>query len=148
MTDTPAIYLGGPIQHSDDDGKTWRERVVDRYGSAFEFHDPWEKYPDGVSNGEILDPDSEYHWEDAEIMAGDRHQIRKSDGILIKYDGEKTWGTPREMEYVSRWGRGPDIPVAIATTIERPSPWMHDAIAIESNIDAAIAILSKEITDA
>lgn len=147
MSDKPTVYLAGPIQHTQDDGKSWRKYIKDKYEHLFEFQDPWDKYPDGVSNDEILDPESEHHWTDEEIMASDREQIDQSDGLIIHYEQKPIWGTPREMEYVSEWGRGPDIPVVIQTKEDETSPWMHDAVAIVERFDAAVKLLKEAIDD-
>lgn len=143
---TIRVYLCGPIQHAQDDGKGWREYIKAEAGDRFEFKNPWSKYPDGATNAEILDPDSDVYWKDSDIMAGDRDQIDQSDALLIHYAGEPTWGSPREHEYVSEWGRGPDIPVVIQLSDEQYySPWMHDADAIVDTFAEAIDALEAAV---
>jgi hypothetical protein len=143
----PTLYLCGPIQHAADDGKGWREDIRSEHSDSFSFQDPWDKYPDDATNDEILADDCPPYWSDAEIMAGDREQIDKSDGLLIRYEGEPTWGSPREMEYVSDWGRGPDIPCVIVADDEDRSPWMHDALAIVETFHDAMWVFNHIFYD-
>lgn len=148
MADKPRVYMCGPIQHAQDDGKGWRQIIKQKYGDEFEFADPWSKYPEGSTNAEILDPESEHHWTDEDIMDGDREQIAKSDALLIHYAGEATWGSPREHEYVSRWGRGPDIPVVIQLSDKKYySPWMHDAYAVVETFEEAMEAIKEAVSE-
>lgn len=146
MSEQPTVYLCGPIQHAQDDGKGWRAYVRESYGHEFDFNDPWSKYDDEATNSQILDPGSEYYWSDVEIMEGDREQIDEADALLIHYAGESTWGSPREHEYVSEWGRGPDIPVVIQLSDEEfYSPWMHDAYAVVKTFEEAFTALRTAV---
>lgn len=140
----PTVYLSGPIQHAQDYGKGWRQRVKAKYSDDFEFSDPWSKYPEGSKNDEILDGVYSDEWPDSRIMAEDRKQIDQCDALIIHWPGgTESFGTPREAEYVSEWGRGPDIPFVVQTTVERPSPWMDDALAIVETFDEAFEALRE-----
>lgn len=145
----PKVYLCGAIENAPFEGKSWRNQLKDSYGDEIEFLDPWDNDPDGVSNREVRDPESPYYRSDEEIMKSGREQIDESDALLIYDDGSHTWGSPREHEYVSEWGRGPDIPVVIVLTDPSlHSAWMCDAEAIVRNFDEAIVAIKRAIEEA
>lgn len=109
MTDfKPAVYLAGPVQHVEDGGSTWRDKVKELYGDQFDLLDPLDKYDTSSLEVEWLQPDetpSDYPDADEvlspmEIVGPDKDMIDASDVVLIGLrDTVPMYGTPREHEY-------------------------------------------------
>ncbi len=113
MTDQPRIYLAGPIRDRSDDGRTWRDEVGEK--SWAEWVNPLDKY-DPREGGRDVET-----YTDQEIVDTDLAAIDRCDAILVRYDGERTWGTPMEVLYASQQY----IPVAVAWLDDsRVNPWV------------------------
>jgi len=104
------IYLAGPVADRDDSGAGWREAIKTEYGDEFEFLDPLDKY----------DPRDDGQPTAREIVESDLDLVMDADALLVRYDGEATWGTPMEVQFAHRR----DTPVALTWLGESPiSPW-------------------------
>jgi len=120
------VYLAGPIQHSADRGKGWRQRVKEIDG--FEWIDPLEKYDNTCDESE--------EWSNTKIVEEDLSLIDRSDAILVHWEEVPTCGTPMELRYAHEWL----TPVVAQTTVptERLSPWFtYHVDAIEKTFEDA-----------
>lgn len=125
MQQNPTVYLAGPIQHADDDGRRWRSEIQATYDSV-----DWASPHDGYDT-----PDDYDDWEPAEIVATDRQMIRQSDGLLVRYEKVATWGTPREHEYATTLG----LPVFVWCESDQPSPWVQvDVECVSSDLQTVV----------
>lgn len=133
----PRVYLAGPIHYPDDDGRGWRE-TIKPWGAVVEWVDPLDEH----------DRATDERMPDKDIRELDRTLIDSCDGMLLRYELTPSWGTPREMEYVSEYGTGPDIPVVVWTDVpsEDRSPWVTDADYIETNMLVAMDLIHSEVT--
>jgi hypothetical protein len=76
MAYTPRVYLAGPIQHANDNGKGWRARVKQNYDEC-EWIDPLDKY-DATEH--------EYQeWTDEQIVEDDLTMIDNADALLVHW---------------------------------------------------------------
>lgn len=107
------VYLAGPIQHSDDHGVGWRERVKSEF-DAFTWLDPLAAYESHSS--ELY-----REWTDERIVEKDLSMIDNSDALLVGWDDVPSCGTPMEVFYAKRCR---DIPVAVRYVGDELSPWM------------------------
>jgi len=131
-----SVYLAGPIHAVEDDGIGWRERV-----GAME------------TGFESISPPVQHNHEkstemtDAAVRSLDRSMIDDADAMLVRYQLVPSWGTPREMEYVSEYGTGPDIPVIVWTTVPEQewSVWLTDADWIGDELDAAVDAVAERL---
>jgi hypothetical protein len=125
------VYLAGPIDNADDDGRGWR-RAIEPWGTDIEWVNPLDEHDQTAGGDEPLP--------DKDLRLLDRENIDECDGMVVRYELTPSWGTPREMEYVSEYGTGPDIPVVVWTDVpsEDRSPWVTDADAIETSMLAVL----------
>lgn len=131
------IYLAGPIQHVNDYGKGWRERLKQER-DEFEWVDPMDKYNSMQ--------DAEAEWTDEDIVEEDLRLIDECSAVLVHWEAVPTAGTPMETFYASRNG----IPVVVQTTLQDPdiSPWISaHADAIVSTFDDAIYVFDEYLSD-
>jgi nucleoside 2-deoxyribosyltransferase len=105
------IYLSGPIQHSVDRGKGWRQRI--KKVDGFEWVDPLEKYEDAADESD--------EWSNTKIVEEDLSLIDDSDAVLVHWEEVPTCGTPMELRYAHE----SLTPIVGQTTVpfERLSPW-------------------------
>lgn len=131
----PTLYLAGPVKEREDSGAGWREEIKVLYDDQFEFIDPLDKY----------DPDDDQQPSASDIVHADLNFIDDADGVLVRYDGEPTWGTPMEVFAASKRG----TPVVIAWTAETQlSPWaQYFARAVRENTDGALSALQTLLED-
>lgn len=91
------IYLAGPIQHAENNGRGWRKNLELWYDDV-EFLNPLDKY----DAAEDYD-DMRAEWDDEDVVEADLELIRESDGVLVHYEeGVPSYGTPCEAFYASR----------------------------------------------
>jgi len=130
-----AVYLCGPVRSRDDNGQSWREETKDDLFD-FEYLDPLSKYS----------PESLEQWTPDEIVANDLQMIREADALLVRYEGEPTWGTPMEVFYASQMM---DIPVSLVWCHdETVSPWaQHHADYISPSVESAKVALEGHFMD-
>lgn len=129
------VYMAGPIQHAQDNGKGWRSRVKHKY-DHIDWVDPIDKY-DSTSEAAA--------WEDEKVVEQDKALIDDCDAMLVHYEKVPTWGTPREHEYAVQMG----IPVVVQTTEDKPSPWLtSDAVAVVKTFAEAVEVLQKPFSAA
>jgi len=124
------VYLAGPVKEAEDSGVGWRETIAEK--TSLTTLNPLDKY-----NSET-DPED---WSSRRIVLEDLEMISQSDGVLVAYDGEPTWGTPMEIRYAHNSG----IPVALAWTCDRQvSPWASQHVTlIRSDIERCAKVLEK-----
>jgi nucleoside 2-deoxyribosyltransferase len=121
MAYTPRVYLAGPIQHANDNGKGWRARVKQTYDEC-QWIDPLDKY-DATEH--------EYEeWTDEQIVEDDLRMIDDADGLLVHWEEVPTCGTPMEIRYAY----ANDIFTVVQHTLDDPSPWLtyHAHVEVEA----------------
>lgn len=131
-----AVYLAGPILHSDDGGVGWRERVETEYSSAFTWVNPIDFFE--ISEGDFTRlPESEiegYEPEEGELVISDKaivetdkNAIQLCDAVLVGYsDIVPSWGTPQEQMFT--WEKAPELPVVVwhgSLDWLDTSPWLR-----------------------
>lgn len=111
-TDKARVYMAGPIQHAQDRGKGWRERVKEQY-DQLEWVDPIDKYDSASAAAE---------WEDERIVQEDLGLIDECEALLVHWEEVPTCGTPMEIRYAY----GEDKLVVVQTTVpyDELSPWL------------------------
>lgn len=133
MMPMPKVYLSGPMQHLEDEGRRWREEVKQQY-PGIEWLDPLDK---AIEDEKPDDPD---FWADPELsqdlMDGDKEMIDEADAVLLhRSDSVASHGAGREHEYASQEG----IPVFVWSTVDDPSPCLvADTVAVKGTIDTAV----------
>lgn len=135
MSET-SIYLAGPVKEREDSGAAWRERIKSTHDGWFDFIDPLDKY----------DPSDDQDPSAADIVNADIGMIDSADALLVRYDGEPTWGSPMEVFYAVERKM---IPVAIAWTADTEvSPWaQYFADAVRGSVDDALHALNSLVHD-
>lgn len=130
------VYLAGPVLHSDDWGRGWREEVKDRDFPDVEWLDPTEE----ISHEEAMATEPE------ELVNRDKAMIEASDAILVGYEQVLSIGTWREVELAisSR-----HLPVSVWTEPATPpiadlSQWTLEAGEVNSDLDSCIGYLRRE----
>lgn len=133
--DHPTIYLAGPVKERNDSGATWRQQVAETWGDEWDIIDPLAKY----------DPNDEQQPGAAEIVAADIEMIDEADAVLVRYNGEPTWGTPMEVRYAHTQA----TPVALAWVAgSELSPWAEvHADYIRPDIGAAFDALEHRFSE-
>lgn len=127
------VYLSGPMQHLDDEGRSWREKIKDEYPGV-NWLDPLDK--------EIEDkkPDDPDYWADPILSQGlmdaDKEMIDEADAVLLyRASGVASHGSGREHEYAIQ----NDIPVFVWTTVNDPSPCLvADSKSVSRGLDQAV----------
>lgn len=129
MSDTPTGYLAGPVLDAEDNGQSWRDDVKDSY-DQFEWLDPLDKYV----HSEAIEDDEE--WLPEMIVEEDLAMIDEADFLLVRYDGQQTFGTPMEMFYASER----NIPVFVVWAADIGlSPWVeHHAQTVRNTMPRAM----------
>lgn len=127
------IYLCGPINgRSDDDCRTWREEVKQRW------------------DGPCLDPmRRDYRGREhepgtaAEIVGGDLEDIQNSDALLVYFDAPSV-GTSMEVFYAKHVL---NKEIALVNKSERAlSPWLiHHSDYVTTSVSDALAYLRKDV---
>lgn len=110
------IYLAGPIQHVQDNGKGWRGWLKsEKNNEGYEWVDPLDKY-------DTMD-EAEDEWTNEDIVEDDLNLIAGCDGILTHWSLSPTAGTPMEVFFQARYTAGP---VVVQTTLHESdiSPWI------------------------
>ena len=99
------IYLAGPIQHAEDGGYGWRDRVKSEFDThAVEWSDPLDKY-DGPAEGVIIHNGNppEDAPPDADLVSietlveTDKRMVDNADAVLVGWDDVPSAGTPMEV---------------------------------------------------
>lgn len=114
-TELSSVYLGGPIQHVNDNGLGWRRWLQKEHPDEFDWVDPMAKY-----NGQ----EDEYEeWTDERIIVEDLAMIESSDALLVHWDEVPTCGTPMEIFFSYEFL---EMPVVVQTTVPEGdlSPWL------------------------
>ena len=107
--------MAGPIQHVNDYGKGWRNRLKQDF-PGIDWVDPLEKY----NNQQSVD-DINAEWSDEQIVDEDLELIKSCDAVLVHWQEVPSCGTPMEIVYAREMYH---IPVIVQTTVEDPSPWL------------------------
>lgn len=127
------VYLAGPIMHTHDNGRSWREGVKATFPDVT-FLDPLDHEHEFNGYGEAA---PEF------VVEKDREMIRECDAVFLKYQKTPTWGSPREQEYAKHLGK----PVGVYTNEEDCSPWVTvDAEVVSDNIMDVMAALRSSQT--
>lgn len=127
----PKVYLGGPIQHAQDNGKGWRALVKENYDecSWVDPLDTWNTH------------DEYKEWTDIDIVEDDLFMLDDCRGLLVHWEEVATCGTPMEMRYAYN----NNIFTVVQTTIpkEKLSPWLRYHVnCIVETFDEAVNTLS------
>lgn len=130
---TARIYLAGPILDREDNGVSWRDRVKAEY-EWFEWEDPLDKYV--AADGD---------WDAARIVREDLQMIDDSAGLLVKYGGERSFGTMMEIFYAAHV-QGKPVVIWWDTEMD-VSPWIeHHTVSVTRSLDNAVAALKVFFT--
>lgn len=155
--DRPNVYLAGPIQHADDGGHGWRDRVIDDHRSL-QYLNPLDFFDGGEDKATILPEDvaEDYETEkgeflitDEDLVEKDKRMVNEADALLIGFPEKvPAWGTPMEQGYA--WENGmPTKPIAVwhgdIPNVEL-SPWIryHATFASQSLL-ACVNYLEAEL---
>lgn len=136
MMSMPKVYLSGPMQHLEDEGRSWRQDVKREY-PGIEWLDPLDK---GIEDEKPEDPD---FWADYELsqdlMDADKDMIDEADAVLLYRSGDvASHGGGREHEYAVQNG----IPVFVWTTVDDPSPCLvADTVEVKGSVEKAVNAL-------
>ena len=87
------VYLCGQIQHVNDYGKGWRNRLKQDYPDI-EWVDPLDKYN--------TMEEAETEWTAEQVVQDDLDMIADCDAILVHWQETATCGTPMEV-FFSKW---------------------------------------------
>lgn len=137
--ESEGVYLGGPIQHADDDGHGWREQIIEDY-PEIEFNNPLDKYDPSLDDVEVLHDPSNFDAESekeqitpTEYVAEDKIQICQSECLLVGLPEIISRGTCMEMMYA--YDR--NIPFYVWIQDEQvESGWVYDhAESVEEDRD-------------
>lgn len=133
----PDVYLAGPIQHSDDSGKGWREKVQDMTSSV-NFVNPHDKYEhDGVDDYDDVDASIE------EIVELDKHMVLDSDALLVKEEDVPSRGTPMELQLAWTF----NIPTIVVYEGTKLSAWVeYHADEVFTSLYSAVEHLEQEVS--
>lgn len=98
------IYLSGPIRKATDNGKEWRESLIEDYSDDFDFINPLDEY--SPETHEILsdpidfDPDSDKEQVlPQEYIFTDKMNIQESDYVFVGLPEVISRGTDMEIMY-------------------------------------------------
>lgn len=141
----PTVYLAGPILHTDDGGRSWREKFIDHYGDRLSYFNPLDVFDGSEYDATIrprkhlqgYEPEAdEVVISDEELVETDKALVEAADALLIGYnEPTPSWGTPMEQAHV--WngnpsmrlqGGGPWKPVAVwhgRMDWRELSPWLR-----------------------
>jgi hypothetical protein len=135
------VYLSGPIRKAEEDGREWRNGVIEEYGDRLNFNNPLDMYDPGTHNI-LCDP--KYFDEDSEktqvlpseYVTEDKLNILNSEYLLVGLPDIVARGTLMECMYA--YGHG--IPIFIWTIDEqKESGWIFEHAAyIGSNLDVVM----------
>ena len=138
------IYLAGPIQHAEDGGHGWRDRVKEEFDHPdIEWSDPLDKY-DGPAEGVVIhngDPPEDVAPDAdlvsvSELVESDKEMVARADGVLVGWDDVPSAGTPMEVMFAhANWK-----PVAIWYRGEAGiSPWMeYHSTSVADDLSEAV----------
>jgi len=137
-----SVYLSGPIRCVEDDGRGWRNDVIEQYGDEFEFHNPLDRYDpetmDILSDPSNIDLDADKQQVlPTEYVADDKRLMAQSEAVLLGLPEEIARGSLME----AMWCSLHQIPV-YAWTIEgqTESGWLHvHAEIVSDDLDEVIS---------
>jgi nucleoside 2-deoxyribosyltransferase len=114
MSEKAVVYLCGPINGcTDEEAKDWREYAKKTYGDKYDFLDPMRNDYRGRENEEGID---------AVIVEADKHDLDRSDAMLVNYD-KPSVGTSMEIMYA--WETNPFIFIVVVAKPDAViSPWL------------------------
>lgn len=139
MSGSVTVYLAGPVQHVNDHGTGWRDRVVESYSDGFDLLDPLDKYHVPVDNLTLtsVSTDADDEVSVGEIVTSDKAMIDDADAVLVRWMKVPSCGTPMEVLYAYER----DIPVVVCDLSEgRISPWMeHHATHLTDSLEEALS---------
>jgi len=106
VDDRPKVYLAGPIQHADDGGHGWRDKVIDDYRTC-QYLNPLDFFDGGEDKATILPEEEAEDYEaengefvitDEELVEKDKRMVHEADGLIIGFPEKvPSWGTPQEQ---------------------------------------------------
>lgn len=103
MTNKRKVYLSGPVRKVDDNGETWRNEIIDKYGDFIDFINPLDYFsPETheIYNGQgkpqcPLKETVHPH----EYVSKDKQSIEESDAVLVGISEDIARGTMMECMY-------------------------------------------------
>ena len=121
------VYLGGPIQHVNDYGKGWRNRLKKNH-PEIDWVDPLDKYN--------TMEEAESEWTAEQVVEDDLRMIADCDAILVHWQETPSCGTPMEV-FFTQWfppmadmilNLAWDLAEEHAASKELREAFMHDAV--------------------
>lgn len=140
--DKDTVYLSGPVRCVDDDGREWRERVINEYSDTFDFRNPLDSF-DPAEEEILVDPTNLDRSSDErqvlprEYVMEDKVMIAASDYILVGLPEVIARGTMMEC----MWGYcEEDIPFFLWLIDEqKESGWIyHHSVFMSDELDAVM----------
>jgi len=121
------IYLSGPIRKATDDGREWRETLIDDYERDFNFINPLDEYD--PETHEILSDAIEYDSDSSkeqvlpeQYIFTDKMNIQASEYVFVGLPEVISRGTCMEIMYAYHH----DIPVFVWTMNgQKDSGWVR-----------------------
>lgn len=130
------VYLSGAIHDTDDQGQGWRDALKAVVGGSIQNRDvsflsPLDKGPD------IDDSEETSCHQRTKVVQSDMTLLDRSDGVLVRYDGEKTFGTMMEIALAQKEF---NIPVSVAWKSEMDVPIFvrYVASSVRPNVPEAL----------
>lgn len=129
MAESDGVYLSGPIRCADDDGRGWREDLIEDYGEEFTFNNPLDMYdPDEVDI--VCDPVDYLPDSDreqilpSEYVTQDKYLIADSECVFVGLPEIIARGTMLECGF-AKWAIG--IPFFVwKNEGQEESGWIFD----------------------
>lgn len=130
-----SVYLSGPIRCVEDDGRGWRNKVIDEYDDEFTFLNPLDEHdPENeeiIGNPDNFDTDSEKKQVlPTEYVMDDKRLISQSEFILVGLPDSIARGTMMEC----MWGYLHQTPLYVWTIDgQDESGWIYEHSEIVSD---------------
>jgi nucleoside 2-deoxyribosyltransferase len=102
----PLVYLAGPIEFADDDGKTWRNETIELF-SDVDYVNPHDifsreeiqKVYKPTLEGEIPEGNYDEFILDEEVTTQEKQEILRCDAVFVGFQDIKSRGTCMEMMF-------------------------------------------------
>lgn len=123
-----SVYLSGPIRCVEDDGREWREEVIEKYNDEFDFLNPLDEH-DPEEEIIISDPSNIQEDSDkrqvlpSEYVADDKRLISQSKYVLLGLPNSIARGSMMEV----MWAKLHQTPFYVWTIDgQTESGWIHE----------------------
>jgi len=141
-----SIYLCGPIRKVEDDGRGWRNNLIEEYSNEFNFVNPLDRYD--PEDQEVLNDPSDFSNNSekeqilpSEYVMSDKLAIQQCEFVFVGLPDVVARGSCMESMYAYMKG----IPFFLWTIDEqKESGWMFEhAEVVHSDRDEVMEMLKK-----